>query len=120
MKQTSIIAMVSCILLTGCPGTDECIKPYTFKGQVVDGTSTPITGVEVRVVTHYGTDFSVTTTDSNGEYEAEQSAYSDLGNSYLYFKKSGYQNFSTQDQPIGKGDGTCRDQIIVRNAVMTP
>lgn len=108
------------VVLAGCPVSKDCVVKFNVQGHVTDSTDTPLTDVEVYVKTQYGTESFLTKTDVNGDYKIFLGAYSDLGKSYLIFKKSGFQEADTAASPLGRGNGSCADQFIVRNAVLVP
>jgi hypothetical protein len=108
------------LLVGGCPNKNgECLINFYISGTVTDQGGVAIQGVEVHYVTHYGHDSIVSVTDLQGKYSEFHGSYTDLGNSYIYFRKSGFQDLTTSPV-IGKGNGACGDQQIVRDGVMLP
>ncbi|WP_415063799.1 carboxypeptidase-like regulatory domain-containing protein [Bdellovibrio sp.] len=116
-----IAILIFALALTGCPAVnDECRVLFTLQGRVVDVNGNPIGGVSVLFVTHYGFESDFTVTDSDGNYSKVLGFYSDLGNSYLIFRKTGLREVDSSSLPYGKGDGRCVDQKLIRNAIIEP
>jgi hypothetical protein len=116
IKNCFLIVLI--FLISGCPKNHDCVINFYFSGTVTDQSGNPIQGVEVHTVTPFGYDSQEFTTDSNGKFSGFEGSYSDLGDSYIYFRKSGYKDLVTA--PIGKGSGACGDQEVVRDGVMVP
>lgn len=114
-----IYLIISILVFVGCPKSNECGKNFYISGNVIDQNDLPLTDVEVRSVTPLGYDSIEVTTNTSGDFSKYLGKYSDLGNGYIYFRKAGYQNLVTSPV-IGKGDGTCNDQNIIRNGKMSP
>ena len=106
------------LLIGGCPKNSDCLINFYVSSTVTDQSGTPIPGVEVHYVTHYGYDSLAGTTDSQGIFSEFHGSYTDLGNSYIYFRKAGFKDLTTP--AIGKGSGACGDQQIIRDGVMVP
>lgn len=117
MKMTVIIVIL--LLFVSCPKSNECGRNFFYSGKVTDQNAVPLENVEVHSVGHYNFDKLETTTNASGDYTKFVGTYSDLGNEYIYFRKSGFQDLITAPV-IGKGDGACGDQQIVRDGVMVP
>jgi len=117
MKMLGIILII--FIFASCPQSNECGRNFYFSGKVTDQNDMPLQDVEVHSVGHYGLDIIRTTTNASGDYSKFEGTYSDLGNEYIYFRKAGFQDLITTPV-IGKGDGACGDQQIIRNGKMQP
>lgn len=105
------------ILLASCKKSNDCLINFFISGKVTDSSGNGLTGVEIHDVDHYNFDAKKPeTTDSEGKYSFFLGSYSDIGNTYIYFKKTGYKDSITP--AIGKGNGACGDQQIIRDASM--
>lgn len=113
------IIFLSGVLLVGCPEDNKCVKVFVIQGTVEDQNGNLLAGVDVDMVDHYGTRMRISQTDSNGQYRWQWGPVVGLGKGYLIFVKNGYQDVNTSANPIGDGD-SCQDQVITRDAVMTP
>lgn len=116
MSRLSILILILIPFHMGCPKSNECGRNFYLSGRVTDQSGVPLENVEVREVTHFGFDSVETTTNASGDYSSFLGTYSDLGNGYIYFRKSGYRDTATSS--IGKGDGSCGDQQVVRDGIM--
>ncbi len=115
-----MVLLLSCFFLNNCGSLDDCpcVKKFTIRGVVFDEAGNPIPDADVVSVDHYGeTHTKAKKTKSDGTYLFSRGRYSGLGNEHVVFRKEGYQEVSTQANPIGSGNG-CHDQIIIRDAVM--
>ncbi|MEK6627849.1 MAG: carboxypeptidase-like regulatory domain-containing protein [Bdellovibrionota bacterium] len=106
------------LIFASCPKCNECGRNFYISGTVADQMGNPIQGVEVHYVTHYGFDSASATTDAQGKFSQFHGSYTNLGNSYIYYRKAGFQDLTTP--VIGKGNGACGDQQIIRDGVMVP
>lgn len=105
--------------LSGCPADNGCLMDFTVAGKVVDGLGNPVTDVAVYLVNSNGSEYIIVVTDINGEFIYHREMfYGQLEFKYLHYKKVGYTDVTSA--LLGKGDGTCNHQIIVRNAVIAP
>lgn len=112
-----LVLILVLLPITSCKKNTDCIINYYISGKVTDINGNGIPNVEIHYLTHYGFDSVITeTTDSEGKYSYFEGSYTDLGNSYIYFKKAGYKDSITP--AIGKGNGACGDQQIIRDASM--
>lgn len=117
MKIYLTLILIIFLITSGCKKNNECLINFYISGQVIDANNNGIPSVEIHYVTHYGFDSVIKeTTDSEGKFSYFEGSYSDLGNSYIYFRKSGYKDTITS--AIGKGNGSCGDQQIIRDAIM--
>lgn len=114
-----ILGAMFLLSLFSCkPG--DCGKNFYISGKVVDQNDLPMSDVEVYEVTHFGfVGKPAASTNASGDFSYFLGKYSDLGNGYIFFRKTGYPDLSTSPV-LGKGDGTCNDQQIIRNGKMSP
>ncbi len=118
-KYHLIFLVLVCLFLSGC----ECVYKLTVRGTVLDGASKPISEVQVFLMTMNSSETDAKAeamTKDDGTYSIEVS-YAYRRNSYVIFKKPGYQDVDTKGTPFGDLDA-CKlhDVTIVRDAVMKP
>ncbi len=120
-KYRLIFLVLVCLFLSGC----DCFGTLTIGGTVLDGAGKPLSGVEVFLVDVKDPEPRVDTTadaktKDDGTYLIE-SPYAYRSNSYIIFKKTGYQDVSTKSTPFGDLDACkFRNVTIIRDVVMKP
>mgnify|MGYP001611362232 FL=1 len=114
---TAIIIIL--LIFASCPKSNECGRSFYISGKVTDQNGVPLENVEVHSVDPFNYDVIQVTTNASGDYSHLIGTYSDLGSTYIYFRKSGFQDLTTSPV-IGKGNGACGDQQIIRDGVMVP
>lgn len=113
-----LLAFYVLIIAGGCEKDDDCSINFFITGRVVDGSGTAVPDAEVRVNTTLGSESTRATTDLDGKFRFFLGSYSDAGATFIYFRKTGYQDFATG--ALGKGNGTCGDQEVVRDGTLQP
>lgn len=111
-----VVLFLILMTLVGCKKNGDCVINYFISGTVTDSNGVPIDRAEVHLIDTYNFDVSRANTDTSGKYSFFLGSYSDVGNSYIVIKKTGYKNFSTS--AIGKGNGTCGDQQLIYDAIL--
>lgn len=119
MKLAKILFLIWMILnATGCP---KCCfdRVYIISGIVVDQSNTPIPDVDVyEYYPETDTSNFITKTNPDGYYTYNAGTRGD-SNSFVFFKKAGYQDYPTASYG-GGNDDECRTQYLERNGVMVP
>jgi hypothetical protein len=116
----TFLLLLNLFTLLGCKKDESCIINYYISGTVKTAGADPILGVDIFLTDHYNYTSvkPYSSTDAVGKFRYFLGSYSDLGNSYVLYRKAGYSDLATA--PIGKGNGNCGDQEIVRDGVMIP
>jgi hypothetical protein len=120
----SIIIIGISSLLYSCPTTcyvdPGCDRNFSLSGTVLDQSSNPVVGAEVYMYDPRGnpTSILVTTTDASGKYTYNFTTYTHSSNNYLFFRKSGFQDLSTNI--LADRNADCGNFLLVRDGVMVP
>jgi hypothetical protein len=115
-----ILCFISFLILPSCKRDDSCLINYFVSGTLTDSSLLPVESADIYEITHYGyiSTKPSARTDATGKFRYFLGSYSDVGNTYVFYRKTGYADLATA--PIGKGNGSCGDQEIVRDGVMLP
>ena len=115
MKISTFVFLIT--LLLSCK--KECLKNIEFTGIITDTNNLPIQDVQVYLIERDGSQSLLGITNSDGLYSITLENKISIGGLHTSFKKDGYLEVNTANNPIENSSSSCDKQSVNRNIVMT-